>query len=133
MRKNTTRNTTKRDGNRSGAGARSAAVTDSSGDVFADLGIVLDRGERLKVDIAIEISGIIARSGLTQAQVAEIIGADQAKVSNLTRGKLKGFSLDRLLQYLSLLGYDIDLYISQNRPGVRDGDVRLHHQMAPQR
>jgi predicted XRE-type DNA-binding protein len=130
MRKNTTKNTTKRDGDRSGAGARGAAVTDSSGDVFADLGVRLDRGERLKVDIAIEISDIIARRGLTQAQVAEIIGADQAKVSNLTRGKLKGFSLDRLLQYVSRLGYDIDLYISQNRRGLkRNGDVRLHHEM----
>lgn len=108
-------------------------MTDSSGDVFADLDIVLDRGERLKVDIAIEISRIIARSGLTQAQVAEIIGADQAKVSNLTRGKLKGFSLDRLLQYLSRLGYDIDLHISQTRRGTkRDGDVRLHHEITSQ-
>jgi predicted XRE-type DNA-binding protein len=108
-------------------------VTDSSGDVFADLGIVLDHGERLKVDIAIEISGIIARSGLTQAQAAEIIGADQAKVSNLTRGKLKGFSLDRLLQYLSRLGYDVDLHISPKRRGKkRDGQVRLHHEIASQ-
>jgi predicted XRE-type DNA-binding protein len=117
--------------NLAGAGTRSTRVTDSSGDVFADLGIVLDHGERLKIDIAIEISGIIARSGLTQAQVAEIIGADQAKVSNLTRGKLKGFSLDRLVQYLLRLGCDIDLHISRKRRGPqRDGQVRLHRKIA---
>jgi predicted XRE-type DNA-binding protein len=133
MRKNTTRNTTEREVNRPGPGTRGARVTDSSGDVFADLGIELDHAERLKVDIAIEISGVIARSGLTQTQVADIIGADQAKVSNLTRGKLKGFSLDRLVQYLLRLGYDIDLHISRKRQGrPRDGKVRVHHGVAAQ-
>ncbi len=131
MRKNTTRNTTARDVGRAGAAPQNTHVTEGSGDVFADLGIVLDSTERLKIDIAIEISGIIARSGLTQTQVAEIIGADQAKVSKLTRGKLQGFSLDRLVQYLLRLGYDIDLHLSRKQRGAqRDGRARLHREIA---
>lgn len=118
------------------ARSRDAGVTDSSGDALADLGVPLGHSERLKVDIAIEISGMIARSDLTQAQVAEIIGADQAKakVSNLTRGKLRGFSLDRLVQYLLRLGYDVDLHVSKKRTSAqRHGQVRLHRDVAAHR
>ena len=108
-----------------------ARVTDSSGDVFADLGVDLDEKDRLKLAIAHEITNVIVRRKLTQAEVARIIGADQAKVSNLTRGRLKGFSLDRLVLYLLCLGYDIDVHISAQRETSADkGEVRVHHAIA---
>jgi predicted XRE-type DNA-binding protein len=129
MPKNTTTNTTKTDGRERpprSAGKR-ARVIDSSGDVFADLGIHLDERERLKVDIAHEITNIIVKSGLSQAEIAKVIGADQAKVSNLTRGRLKGFSLERLVYYLLCLGYDVDVHIShQRRVRADKGEVRVH-------
>lgn len=106
-------------------------VTDSSGDVYADLGVELDDKDRLKLAIAHEISNVISRRKLTQTEVARIIGADQAKVSSLTRGRLKGFSLERLVAYLLCLGYDIDVHISQQRERTSDkGEVRVHHAVA---
>lgn len=107
------------------------AVSDSSGDVFADLGVVVDEQERLKLEIAIAISGIIERTGKTQSEVAAIIGADQGKVSNLVRGRLKGFSVDRLMQYLLRLGYDIDVHITRRKARSKgSGEVRVHRALA---
>lgn len=114
-----------------GPADRRARVTDSSGDIFADLGIHLDEKERLKLDIAHEIVNIIAKSDLTQAEIAKVIGTDQAKVSNLTRGRLKGFSLERLVLYLLRLGYDVDVHISHQRRAQPDkGEARVHHATA---
>jgi len=109
-------------------------VTDSSGSVFADLGIDLDAKDLLKFAIARQITTAVTDGGLTQAQVAEIIEADQAKVSALMRGQLKGFSLQRLIQYLLLLGYDLDVAISGNGGGKRKfrriGRVRVRQAVA---
>lgn len=92
----------------------SEIVVDGSGDIFSDLGIVLGRDDELKIHIAREISRIIDRDGLTQVQVARLLKTDQAKVSNIARGNLKGFSVERLFTYLLELGFDIDVQVSRH-------------------
>lgn len=84
-------------------------VVYGSGDVFSDLGLSLTPEEEFKYAVARTISGIITEKGYTQVQVAEILGADQAKVSQITRGQLLGFSTDRLIRYLLTLGIDINV------------------------
>ncbi|WP_320198281.1 helix-turn-helix domain-containing protein [Agrobacterium sp. rho-13.3] len=88
-------------------------IVRSSGDIFADLGVELDAKDRLKIDIARRISAAIEHRKLTQKQVAAILKTDQAKVSNITRGKLKDFTVDRLVNYLIELGIDIDVRLSE--------------------
>jgi predicted XRE-type DNA-binding protein len=84
---------------------------ESSGNVFADLGFP-DADEMLaKAELAIKIAGILHRRRLTQMQAAEILGVDQPKVSALIRGRLAGFSIERLLRFLLLLGTDVAITI----------------------
>jgi predicted XRE-type DNA-binding protein len=45
-----------------------------------------------------QIGTIIERRGLTQSAAATLLEVDQPKVSALTRGRLAGFSLDRLVE-----------------------------------
>lgn len=79
-------------------------VTPSSGNVFADLGLS-DADQLLaKADLAIEITRIIEERGLTQVEAAELMGVDQPKVSALVRGRLDGFSMERLYRFLNALG-----------------------------
>ena len=95
-------------------------VIESTGNVFADLGLPATEEDMLKVEIARAISNTLSKCGLTQSQAAEIIGVDQAKISALVRGRLKGFSVDRLIRFLVLLGKDVDIRISgrnRNQPG----------------
>jgi predicted XRE-type DNA-binding protein len=66
----------------------------------------------LKAKVAVAISRHIQAADMTQAQVAEVLGIDQPKVSKLLRGRLDDFSLDRLVRYATVLGHGIDLKIS---------------------
>ena len=46
-----------------------------------------------------------------QAAAAELLNLDQPKVSALVRGRLAGFSLDRLVRLLVLLGSDVEIVV----------------------
>jgi predicted XRE-type DNA-binding protein len=54
---------------------------------------------------------LIQSKGLTQVQTAKLLGVDQPKVSALIRGRLSGFSLERLMRFLLLLGQDIKIIV----------------------
>jgi predicted XRE-type DNA-binding protein len=94
-------------------------IVDSSGDVFRDLDLGYDQKDMVKVHLASAISGSINERGLTQIQAAAILRVDQAKVSNLLRGRITGFSVERLLAFLTRLDRDVDIRIApkrKNRP-----------------
>lgn len=99
-------------------------VTYGTGDVFADLGLELTPEDRVKILIARQISRAITDRGLTQVEAAKALEIDQAKVSNLTRGRIAGFSVERLMKFVAALGWDIDI---EMRPsGNQRGRVRIH-------
>ena len=84
---------------------------ESSGNVFADLGFP-DADEMLaKAELAIKIGDILRKRRLTQVQAATLLGVDQPKVSALIRGRLSGFSIERLLRFLLRLGTDVSITI----------------------
>lgn len=90
----------------------------SSGNVFADLGLPRADEALAKAELAQKISGIIRARRLSQAQAAELLGVDQPKVSALARGRLSGFSIERLLRFLMLLGHDVEITV-KSRPRSR--------------
>lgn len=97
----------------------------SGGNVFADLGF-RDADERLwKAQLAIEISQLIESKGWTQAQTAARVGLDQPKISNLRRGRLSGFSADRLFAILNRLGHNVEVRISAKERSPEDSRTRV--------
>jgi predicted XRE-type DNA-binding protein len=84
---------------------------EGSGNVFADLGSPRAEEALAKADLAQKIIDIIKARRLTQIQAAELLDVDQPKISALTRGRLAGFSIDRLLRFLMLLGNDIEIKV----------------------
>lgn len=84
-----------------------------TGNVFADLGYPRPEEATAKAELAHKITKIIERRGLTQAEAAEILDVDQPKISALRRGKLSGFSLDRLVRFLVLLGSDVQIVVKE--------------------
>ena len=76
-------------------------VERSSGNVFEDIGLAQSAELLVKSEIAARIALIIEKRGLTQAKAAEILGIDQPSVSDLVRGRLRGFSSDRLFRFLN--------------------------------
>lgn len=88
---------------------------EGSGNVFADLGLPNADELLAKAELAIRVTGILRRRRLTQVQAAEILGVDQPKVSALIRGRIAGFSIERLLRFLLLLGADVSITIQPHR------------------
>ena len=82
-----------------------------SGNVFADVGHPRPAEALAKAELARKIGVIIEHRGLTQAAAAAVLQVDQPKVSALIRGRLAGFSLDRLVRFLVLLGHDVEIVV----------------------
>ena len=82
-----------------------------SGNVFADLGLSNPEERLTKAILATQISDLIAEFGLTQQQAATRLGIDQPKVSSILRGRLRGFSTDRLMSFLNALDRDVIITI----------------------
>ncbi len=83
----------------------------SSGNVFADLGVADPEEALAKAELARQISEIISKRHMSQKAAAAILGIDQPKVSALIRGRLSGFSTERLLRFLNDLGRDVEIVI----------------------
>ena len=112
-----------------------SSFTESSGNVFADLGLP-DAGTRsAKAELACSITTIMQERRLTQREAAGLLGIDQPKVSAITRGRLSDFSLERLLMLVSRLGMDIDITVSPNpepsRPARMSSMARMSHWLPP--
>lgn len=102
-----------------------ASYTESSGNVFTDLGLHNPAELQAKADLAIQISRTIEQRELTQAEAAEILGVDQPKISALVRGRLTGFSMERLYRFLTALGRDVEIVVRPSVHRSRPGVVRV--------
>ena len=78
-----------------------------SGNVFADMGLPDPEELYAKAVLSILIARAIKARGLTQAEAAKLLGTTQPKVSAVMRGRLSGFSMDRLFRFLTALGMNV--------------------------
>jgi predicted XRE-type DNA-binding protein len=78
-----------------------------------------------KAELTARIAEIITTAGLTQVAAARILGVDQPKVSALLRGRLSGFSTDRLLKFVIALGRDVQIVIRTRSKAKGRGHLRV--------
>ncbi len=101
-------------------------VTESSGNVFADIGVPEAEEELTKAQLASHIRHVIKRQRLTQVAAAAVMGIDQPKVSALLNGRLANFSSNRLMRLLTALGQDVDITVRAKKPRSRaHGRIRV--------
>ena len=103
-----------------------ATVTKGSGKVFRDLGFSEEKsaGLILKSSLLQALQETIKGRGWKQVKTAAQLGIDQAKVSKLLAGQMAGFSIERLVHFLSLLGQDVEVTVRKAPRGRRFGTVR---------
>ena len=90
-------------------------MPERSGNIFADLGLPNPEQELLKARLTLQIYKIIKARGLTQAQAGEILGIKQPHVSALIRNRSGIFSVERLMQFLTALGQDVEISVRPTR------------------
>jgi predicted XRE-type DNA-binding protein len=86
-----------------------------SGNIFADLGLPNPEERLLKAQLAVQITHLIKAKGLTQTAAARLIGVPQPHLSDILRGRLSGYSVEKLLNIINRLGRRVEV-----RVGKRD-------------
>jgi len=90
---------------------RSVRAQSSRGNIFADLGLPRPGQELLKAKLTLQIYRLIKERGLKQAEAGKILGIKQPHVSALMRNRSGNFSVERLMDFLTALGQDVEISV----------------------
>jgi len=83
--------------------------------MFSLIGLPHPEQELLKSRLALRIYRLIKERGLKQAQAGKILGIKQPHVSALMRNRSGSFSLERLMEFLTALGQDVEIVVRPTR------------------
>ncbi|MGV8058242.1 MAG: helix-turn-helix domain-containing protein [Smithellaceae bacterium] len=89
-------------------------ITESSGNVFADLGYSPDEAAilQMRADLMTNLRKFILTKKLTQNEAAKLFGISQSRVSDLITGKWEKFSLEMLITLATKAGKHVTLKIA---------------------
>lgn len=76
-------------------------ITVGSGNVFADLGLPDADEHLLRAEIVVQLRRLIEARKLTQSKAAQLIGIAQPDLSNVLRGRFRGYSTEQLTRLLT--------------------------------
>jgi predicted XRE-type DNA-binding protein len=82
-----------------------------SDNVFEDVGFEAEEAANLKIraDLLIDLREYIRSRGWTQADAAAFFGETQPRISNLLKGEISRFSIDKLVTMLARAGIRVRL------------------------
>src|SRR5262245_61523200 len=87
------------------------SITTGSGNVFADLKLPSPDLALAKAELVRRIRDLVTERNLSQVKAGELLGLDQPKVSGLLRGRVEGYTLDRLFRFLNALGQQVEINV----------------------
>ncbi len=85
------------------------SVTQGKENIFEDLGFEAEEAANLKVraDLMLDLRQYIQARGWTQAEAAAFFGETQPRISNLLKGEISRFSVDKLINMLARAGIQV--------------------------
>ena len=89
------------------------SVTQGQDNVFEDLGFDAEEATNLKIraDLMLDLRQYIQDRGWTQAEAAAFFGETQPRISNLMKGEISRFSIDKLINMLARAGLRVRVEI----------------------
>lgn len=72
------------------------------------------KNKEVKLVIMQAIKTLVTQNRLKQREIAKIFGTQQPRVSDLLKLKTERFTIDILLEYLNVLGYEMNIDFSEN-------------------
>ena len=94
-----------------------------SGNIFADLGLPNAEEHLLKAQLVVQLGLLIKARRLTQAAASKQLGVKQPDLSNILRGRFRGYSVGRLMRMLTAFDQDIDIVV---RPARKTRQARAY-------
>jgi predicted XRE-type DNA-binding protein len=101
-----------------------SAAKDPKRNVWLQLGFPDAEEHYLKAELVLRLDKAIKALGLTQRVAARRIGATQPELSKILSGKFSEVSFERLLRFLTALGYQIEIKIGAGAP-KKAGNVTI--------
>ena len=98
-------------------------VVSSSGNVLADLGLPGAEEKQTKVRLAVAINRIIQSQRMPQSQAARRLNINQPKISALSNYRLAGFSVERLMNFITALDRDVEIVIRKKPKSRRTAKI----------
>jgi predicted XRE-type DNA-binding protein len=90
--------------------------------VLVDIGLPDAEELTAKVLLAKKINNILEYRALTQSAAAELLRMPQPKISAIRHYKIRGISLERLMQALTALGQNVEIVVT---PSKRKAAARI--------
>jgi predicted XRE-type DNA-binding protein len=105
-----------------GAG-RARAVTRGTANVFADLGFpdAIERQTRLR--LAFVLNQLLAGRPLSPLEAVKVLGISQPEGAALRLYKLAGFPVERLMNLLTALDWDVEIVIRRKPRSRKTGRI----------
>jgi predicted XRE-type DNA-binding protein len=91
-----------------------------SGNIFADLGLPNVEEHQLKAALVVQLHRLIKKRKLSQIAAAKLLGIKQPDLSNVLRGRYRGYSVARLMKMLTAFDQDVEI---TTRPHRRAGEA----------
>ncbi len=100
-------------------------ITEGTTNVFADLGFPDASDRQTKTRLAYILNEIVKGRKLKQVEVAMLLQIPQPKVSALKNYRLDGFSVERLLEFLTALNQDVEILIRPRNEDMGSGHISV--------
>ena len=101
-------------------------VSHGSQNVFADLALPDPIERQTKTRLAMTLNELLKARRLKQVDAGRLLVIPQSKVSALVNYRLDGFSVEKLIEFLTLLNQDVEILIRPARQAVSPGQVTVH-------
>jgi predicted XRE-type DNA-binding protein len=103
---------------------KTPAAKDPARNVWLHLGFPDSEEHYLKAELVLRLDKAIRSAGLTQRVAARRIGTTQPELSKILGGKFTEVSLERLMRFLTALGYHIEIKIGAGQAD-KAGEVTI--------
>lgn len=103
---------------------KTPAAKDPTRNVWLQLGFPDAEEHYLKAELVFRLDKAIKVLSLTQRAAARRMGTTQPELSKILGGKFTEVSLERLIRFLTALGYHIEIKIAAGKP-TQVGEVTI--------
>ena len=100
---------------RRGHDTEETKITHGSDNVFEDVGFEAEEAANLRIraDLLLDLRAYIRARGWTHAEAAAFFGETQPRISNLLKGEISRFSIDKLINMLARAGIRVRVETDQ--------------------
>lgn len=106
-------------------GRKTISYEESSGNIFADLGLEDADELFLRSQIGFYVFQLLRDRNLKQREVAALLGIAQPEVSHLMNGHYSRFTTDKLLDFLKRLDRKVTIHIAPHKEGEPFQEIKI--------